>query len=129
MLIPVVGKTVKLEVIYDLNIQEEKKIRMAYKEFVKNLPQYADRVKGEPRGESDDNFTALQPADLYAWHLYRDYIYRQAGQEHKDLVWDALKTLAAYPSDGTVLSEAALRQIARWDALEEILRKRALAPN
>jgi hypothetical protein len=125
MLIPVVGKAAKLEVIYDQNPEQEKKVSQGYEVFAKYLPEYADRVQFKPQPKSDDDFTPLLAADLYAWHFYRDYDDRQSGQEHKDSVWDALKKLPAYPSDGTVLSEDALRQMARWDALEKILKERA----
>ena len=55
----------------------------------------------EPHSETDEDFTPLQAADLYAWHLHRDYVETQLGREHKDSVWDALKGLRTYPHFST----------------------------
>ncbi len=128
LLVPMVelpiDKATKLEVIYDLNVHEREKLKAGYEEFVNSVPEDADRLNGEPHGETDEDFMPLQAADLYSWHLHRDYVETQQGREHKDSVWDALKALSTYPP--LVLSEADLRGMARWDALEGLLRERKI---
>ncbi|MGA3229003.1 MAG: DUF3800 domain-containing protein [Candidatus Binatus sp.] len=113
-------KSDKLQVIYDENIHERGKLKSGYREFLVSMPEDAARLKGEPIGDTDDDVLGLQSADLYAWHLHRDLVEKEHGREHRDSVWEALKTIKEYPGS-FVLTESDLRKMARWDALEHIL--------
>jgi hypothetical protein len=109
----------KLEVIYDLNVQEVETLRSGYKELLTAAPEEVDRLAGEPHGESDEEFLPLLAADLLSWHMHRDFVATQSGREHKDTVWTALKALKSYRT--LVLNEDSLRKMARWGELEKLL--------
>ncbi len=114
----VAKKSTKLEVVYDLNIQEVENLKTGYRDFLTNVPDVAARLAQEPHGETDDDFMPLQAADLVSWHIHRDFFERQHGREHIDSVWSALKELNTYPP--IVLGEADLRR-ACWNRLDQIL--------
>ena len=111
-----VNKNLRLEVIYDLNIQEEVKLKTGYRGLIENVPE-ANLLADEPHGESDDELMPLQAADLVAWHVRRDCLEAEAGRKHNDTVWAALKSLSTYPE--SILNENDLRQIVGWSELEK----------
>lgn len=108
----------RLEVIYDEQIQEADKVESGYEEFVKQTPEAKQFVR-KPRAGSDEDFMPLQAADLLAWHMHREFIKRQHGEQHDDLVWKALTELPSYPA--LVLGDGDLRKIVAWDELERRL--------
>jgi hypothetical protein len=113
--------TTKLQVIYDLNINEAAKLKTAYKDFFEMLPEAAGRLVAEPHGEADDDFIAILSADLLAWHIHRDFVEAAHGRKHRDLVWDALCQLPKYPE--IEWSEENLRELAHLDELAELVAK------
>ena len=111
--------TTKLEVIYDLNINEVAKLKAGYKDFVEIMPEEANRLFAEPHGETGDDFMPILAADLLAWHIHRDFVETSNGRKHKDSVWDALRELPKYPEPPW--NEETLREMAQWDRLAELV--------
>jgi hypothetical protein len=63
----------RLEIIYDRNVHEVEKLKQGYSDFQLTVPE-ARFLKGEPYGDTDDDFMPLLAADLIAWHIHRDYV-------------------------------------------------------
>jgi hypothetical protein len=73
-----------LDLIYDENIYEEKKLQVAYGTFYKwlttNHPDTARILPREPTPRSDKDFWPLRAADAIAWNTHRHYICKQASK-------------------------------------------------
>lgn len=117
-----VNDKLRLEVIYDLNVQEKEKLKAGYQGLVDHVPE-ARFLAGEPHGEPDDDVMPLLAADLIAWHLHRDYVERLLGKEHEDTIWEALKGLSTYPE--STLNESDLRSMAQWERVEQLYLERS----
>jgi hypothetical protein len=110
----------RLEIIYDLNVQEVEKLKQGYRDFQLTVPEERF-LKGEPHGETDDDFMPLLAADMIAWHIHRDYVETQLGRIYQDPIWNELKALSTYPP--MILDESDLRSMARWEYLDKVLPK------
>jgi hypothetical protein len=81
-----------LEVIYDYNKDEHKKLEDGYEIFVETASDLAKYFRVKPYPEDDETFMPLQAADLLAWHMHRDHLERAGGRRHEDTIWEILRT-------------------------------------
>ena len=85
----------KIELIFDGGvISREKHIIETYVAFMKHLPaELTSLLYKRPRFEDDKEVLPIQAADLWAWHVRRQYYERARNSVWESPIWDALLTI------------------------------------
>jgi hypothetical protein len=125
----------KIEIIYDENLRERKKLEMAYqsyREFERNKsPEISRMLPKDPLPRNEEEFSLLQAADALAWHSHRAHVEAFHGRPHVNEVWDALNAIPFYADDTYTLDDLldvltpgrmTMLRKAREDALDRVAR-------
>lgn len=88
---------VKLEVIYDENLRERKRLEQGYQFFRRFAEQYAPaflaKLAKDPIPRNDEEFSLIQAADALAWHSHRHHVENAKGNKHENEIWTILNSV------------------------------------
>jgi len=87
----------KIEVIYDENLGEKRKLKTGYRMFRKFLevvaPEVLAKLAKDPIPRNDEEFSLLQAADALAWHSHRDHVEHANGRRYENEIWSNLNSV------------------------------------
>jgi hypothetical protein len=81
----------KIEVIYDENMHERKRLEYGYQLFRdfarKTDPTLLTKLAKDPLPRNDEEFSLLQAADMLAWHSHKAHVESSQGRVYKNEIW------------------------------------------
>jgi hypothetical protein len=88
---------VKIEVIYDENMGERKKLERGYqmfREFAERFePILLTKLAKDPIPRNDEEFSLLQAADMLAWHSHKAHVEKSNGRVHNSEIWSIVNNV------------------------------------
>jgi Protein of unknown function (DUF3800) len=90
----------KVELIYDENLAERRKMECGYRRFLRELkedhPDLLPRIAKDPVPRNDEEWLPLAAADMLAWHTHREHVERSNGRPYVSEAWTALKNIRSH---------------------------------
>jgi hypothetical protein len=87
----------KVEVIYDENLQERKRLEEGYRQFrffcEIAAPKFLTKIAKEPLPRNDEEFSLLQAADALAWHSHRAHVEGAHRRDYTNGLWSVLNSV------------------------------------
>jgi hypothetical protein len=85
---------VTLQLFYDENVHEEKRLQDGYEQFrsfvERKRPDVMSMLPYRPQPKSGRDFWPIRAADALAWNAHRDYIRTAKGKSHSNALWNLL---------------------------------------